>query len=323
MGGDITVDRCWRNPALDAGVDAVEEGALNAGVTLLREARTDPELRALYVDALSEAAVGRSGQIRALLTSETDRQEAADILLWLGGTLISEAWKIRGAGAADTVGADRFKLFFATLTEAREPLLAAAEINPDDPVPWNGLQWFAIGMQLDRGEKDYIWQRVVERFPTLYPAHWGRLQMLSAKWGGSHEEMMEFARGSVESAPPGNPLTSMVALAHAERQLGRMSELASRRRYVAAIRMNVTYYSDQVKQELVEAARRWCAAPVEHPRDLQAHNLFAWSFKEAYEEDHARWHLHQVGDRAHRWPWGSGGDPAGEFAKARSRFGLA
>ncbi|GLU48046.1 hypothetical protein [Nocardiopsis ansamitocini] len=315
--------RCWNDPALDAGVDAVEEGHLTAGLTLLKESRTDPELRSLYVEALGNAAIGRSGQVHGLLTEDTAREDAADILLWLGRTLIDEAWEIRGAGSADTVGAERFKLFFATLGNAREPLLAAAEIAADDPVPWECLQWFALGMQLERDEKDYIWQRVVERCPTLYPAHWGRVQTLAAKWGGSHEEMLEFARGSVDIAPPGHPLTSMVALAHVERLMGLFDDLAQRRKFVAAVKLNVRYYDEQVRDELTRAAQKWCAAPVAHPRDLQAHHQFGWVFKEAQEKERARWHLYQVGDRVHHWPWASTGKPVEAFAKALSSLGLA
>ncbi|GAA3967249.1 hypothetical protein [Thermobifida alba] len=316
---DVVVGRCWDNVALDAGVEAVEEGHLAAGTALLRESRDDPELRALYAEALGGAAVGRSAQIHALLSADTAEQDAADLLLWLGRTLIDEAWQIRGDGTADTVGPERFKLFFATLARARDPLLAAAEINPDDPVPWACLQWFALGMQLDREEKDYVWQRVIERCPTLYPAHWGRVQILAPKWGGSTEEMMEFARGSVELAPEGHPLTSMIALAHRERLHDVVRDLVRRRRFIAALRTFRRYYDEEVTAELLAAAAKWCTAPVPHPRDLEAHHQFGWAFHHTPALDHARWHLYQVGNRTHRETWR---EPR-EFVRALRGLGLA
>ncbi|TDQ48223.1 hypothetical protein [Actinorugispora endophytica] len=315
----IVVGRCWNDPALDAGVDAVREGHLTAGLTLLGESRADPELRALYVGALGDAAVGRSGRIHALLTRDTAKEDAADILLWLGRTLIDEAWKIRGDGLARTVGQDRFKMFFAILARARDPLLAAAEIAPDDPVPWECLQWFALGLQLDREEKDRIWQHVVERCPTLYPAHWGRVQVLAAKWGGSHEEMLEFARGSVDLAPPGHPLTSMIALAHYERAAGVIGDLVDRKRFFSAVRAPARYYEGEVAAELRTAAHKWCAAPVAHPRDLEANHLFGWAFNNTSDKNRARWHLYQVGNRTHPLTW----DDPKAFLNVLRGLGLA
>lgn len=316
---NVVVGRCWDNMVLDAGVEAVEEGHLAAGTALLRESRNNPELRALYVDALSSAAVGRSAQIHALLSPDTEEHDAADILLWLGRTLIDEAWRIRGDGVASTVSRERFKLFFATLAQARDPLLAAAEINPDDPVPWSCLQWFALGMQLDREEKDYIWQRVIERCPTLFPAHWARIQVLAPKWGGNIEEMMEFARGSVDLAPEGNPLTAMIALAHEERFSQCIRDLAHRKRFLSALRVFLTYYDEDVTAELQAAAAKWCTRPVPHPRDLEAHHLFGWSFYQTSARDHARWHLYQVGNRLHRAMWRT----PEEFVRVLRKLGLA
>ncbi|MGI5121046.1 hypothetical protein ACQEU5_16140 [Marinactinospora thermotolerans] len=295
--------RCWKDPALDAGVDAVEEGHLLAGTALLRECRDDPEKRAQRVEALGGAAVGHSGHIAGLLEEETDPRDAADILLWLGSTLIREAWKIRGGGWAETVGRDRFKLFFATLAEAREPLLASAHLFPEDPVPWVCLQSFAMGSQLDRADKDEIWRNIIERCPTIFPGHWGRLQILSDKWGGSHEEMFDFARTTARTAPSGHPLVAMLPLAHAEYLLRERMPLLDEGSYKAFVRFSVDHYSVETVAELKEASERWLSGGEEHPRDIEAHHLFGGVFADCGDDDAARLHLGRIGDRFMAVPW--------------------
>lgn len=300
---DYIVDRTWRDMALDAGVDAVGDGYLAAGTALLRETRKDPELRAQRVEALGRAAIGRSAAIAALLTEETADADTADLLLWLGRTVIDEAWQIRGDGWADSVGPDRFKLFHATLVNARDPLLAAAELNPEDPVPWEVLQWMALGLEAGRDAKDSIWREVSRRVPTLFPAHWGRLQVLSEKWGGSHEEMFAFARSSAAVAPAGHPLTAMLPLAHAEYLLCERQPLLERRSSRAYTRFSAAHYDPETVQELREASDKWADGKLPHPRDLEAHHLFGAILADCGDDERARVHLAEVGDRVHGIPW--------------------
>ncbi|MEV7012319.1 hypothetical protein [Streptosporangium sp. NPDC051022] len=319
--GTLIVGRAWKDVALDAAVEAVQEGYLSAGTVLLGETHRDPELRSLRLDALSRAAVGRSQAIAQLLDGDHDR---ADVLLWLGRTVIDEAWVIRGGSLAESVGEDRFKLFFATLSGAHDPLMEAARLRPEDPVPWESMIWLAMGMQFDRLEEDAIWDEVVSRSATLFSAHWARLQSLAAKWGGSHEEMFAHAREAVALAPPGHPLTAMLALAHLEHLLAEERRLVEENKVVAYVRFGLKYFSDQVVGELKDAERRWTAHARPHPRDVEAHHLFGAIFvREPTTHDLAARHLRQVGNRVGRGaPWGYLGDPAEEFAAALGRLRL-
>ncbi|MFF3438456.1 hypothetical protein [Streptosporangium sp. NPDC002721] len=313
--------RTWRDPALDAAVEAVGEGYLRAGVVLLGETHQDPELRSLRTGALSQAAVGRSGAIAELLD---DAGDSADILLWFGNTLINEAWAIRGGSYANAVGSDRFKMFFSTLSNAHEPLLEAARSRPEDPVPWECMIWFALGMQLGRPEQDAIWDELTSRCPTLFAGHWGRLQAVAEKWGGSHEEMFEHARKAVALAPAGNPLTAMLPLAHLEYLLSEEGRLVEQNKMMAYMKFSMTYFSESVIGELKEAERRWTADARPHPRDLDAHHLFGGVFfRETDTHDLAARHLAQVGNRVgEAAPWGYKGDPAEEFAGALRKLKL-
>ncbi|MEV8630959.1 hypothetical protein AB0395_04815 [Streptosporangium sp. NPDC051023] len=319
VGGAFVVGRVWKDIALDVAVEAVEEGYLNAGIALLGETHRDPELRSLRLDALSRAAVGRSQGIAELLDGSRDR---ADILLWLGRTVIDEAWAIRGGSFAESIGEDRYKMFFATLSGAHDPLMEAARLRPDDPVPWESMIWFAMGMQFDRVEEEVIWEETVSRSDTLFSAHWARLQALTEKWGGSHEEMFAHARDAVAIAPAGHPLTAMLALAHLEHLLAEERRLVLENKMMAYVRFGMKYFSEQVVDELKEAERRWTAHATPHPRDLEAHHLFGAIFmRETTTHDLAARHLRQVGNRVGRGaPWSYQGDPAEELAAAMRKL---
>ncbi|MEU8252344.1 hypothetical protein [Nonomuraea sp. NPDC048916] len=90
----------------------------------------------------------------------------------------AQAWAIRGAFRATYVGEERFARFWEVLSRAAGPLQQAAEALPDDPVPWDRLQWHGIGMQSGRKELDRIWTELIARDPRLYIGHYSRAQAL-------------------------------------------------------------------------------------------------------------------------------------------------
>ncbi|WP_091455347.1 hypothetical protein [Actinokineospora iranica] len=316
----LVLDRCWDDVALDAGVDAVREGHRKAALALLGECRDDHELRAQRVRALAVAAVGQSTEIKGLVTEDLSPADGADILLWLGCTLVAEAWEIRGGGWARTVGDDRFRLFFARLREARDPLMAAARLAPGDPTPWVELQRYARGMRLDRTQRDLVWVEAIQRGATSYPAHAARLQNLTLKWGGSHEDMFSFARDTVAKAAPGSPLVAMLPIAHAEYLLKEGDRFIAEGSTWSYVRLNVRYFVPELRAELVAAEEKWRAVEPSGPFAKEAHNLFGWAMVEAGEPDRARWHLARVGNRPSSLPWDYAGENA--FAVARVRLGL-
>ncbi|WP_285498630.1 hypothetical protein [Actinokineospora sp. NBRC 105648] len=315
----LVLDRCWDDIALDFGVDAVREGHRKAALALLRECRDDHELRTQRVRALAEAASGQTAEIKELVTEDSGPAEAADVLLWLGSTLIAEAWQIRGGGWARTVGDDRFTLFRSRLREARDPLMAAARLAPADATPWVELQRYARGMRLDRAQRDMVWVEAMQRCPTSYPAHAGRLQTLAAKWGGSHDDMFGFARDTVAKSPPGSPLVAMLPTAHAEYLLKEGDRFVAEGSAWSYVRLNARYFGPTVRGELIEADDKSRGTRA-GSYAMEIHNLFGWAMLESGEDTRARWHLAQVGNRPSTLPWAYNGEHA--FARALVRLGL-
>ncbi|WP_116023710.1 hypothetical protein [Thermomonospora umbrina] len=311
--------------ALKAGVEAVADGHLAAGVVLLGETRQDPELRSCRMGALADAAIGRSRQIADLAALESHNP---DLWAWLGDTIVLEAWAIRGGGYASTVGTDRFKVFWSTLESAYEPLMRAVKLFPEDAAPWETLMWFGLGMQRERETLDGYWEELTARCPTLWMGHWARLQTVSAKWTGSHDEMFAFARDTAERAPRGSLLTGMVPLAHFEFWLSEERRLIDAGRgAMALVKEEVRRFGGEHLAEVKAADDKWRRDMRPHLYDIGAHHLFggfyARNIMDDDAEERARWHLSRVGNRVAAAPWDyDGGDPVENFIKVLQKLRL-
>nr|QEO73994.1 hypothetical protein [uncultured bacterium] len=289
----------YEDAVLDAAVESLPGGELKPVLGILAESRAKPEVRALRVRVLAEKLVGRAESLLEAAQTTDD----PDTWLLTGSAFIAEAWAIRGHGWASSVGEDRFRVFFATLRKAIGPLQRAAEGLPRDAVPWAELQRAALGLQADRDEMDAIWREIAARTRTLYPAYYTRLQILAKKWGGSHEEMLAFARLSVDAAPQGDPIAAMIPLAHFEVLLADQNELINNRHTIKAAMLPNTYFG-KVRPEIDAAADKWMVAiPRKHPRALEAHNAFAAAYTLAVVPERARAHLVAMRDHLHDLPW--------------------
>lgn len=321
MRDGLVVDRTWVDEELDQGRQAVEDGVLDAGVPLLVATRNDPDRRVQRLTALSSAAAGSSTGISQLLAQNSASPHRPELLLWLGRTLLTEAWQIRGGGYADTVSETEFHDFHATLERASQPLFAAADALPTDPAPWDALQWYAIGMSLERADADRFWRNATERCPKLYPTHYGRLQYLSEKWHGSHDEMFAFARHAATTCSPGSPLTAMLPLAHAEYLLNETEALKT----LAAVKLLVSYFTEERLSEIRDASAKWTSARSAHPYELEADHLFGWALAESTDDSDqhlAGQHLSHLGIRVHSIPWAYFGDPVDQYLDACKKLKL-
>jgi len=299
----------WDDPCLAAVLPQVGAGRLDAGLELLSRSRPLPELRGFYLDRLSRAAAGHSDRLDALAAA---RPDDPDVHLWLGGTLIREAWNVRGGARAKDVTEERFAQFWLILAGAGEPLYRAAELLPEDPVPWNCLQLHAMGLQLGRLELDRIWRELKDRHGGLYCGHYTRAQALCGKWCGSDAEVLEFAESAVEAAEPGDPLTAMLPVALLENGIGSEDGVKA---YLSS--------RPETHAALGAAADKWLTHMADHPRTREAHHLFGAAFYYAGDHDRARHHLSQAGmTLTDGLPWGYWPRPARTYKEARRAVGL-
>ncbi|WP_431929828.1 hypothetical protein [Nonomuraea jabiensis] len=264
----MRLGRAWDDPALERVLPQVRAGRLEPGLELISQARGDNELRALRVEQLAIVGASHTETLGRLAGDD------ADGLLWLGAARIEQAWAIRGASYARYVDAERLARFEEVLSSAADPLQQAAEALPDDPVPWDRLQRHGIGMHSGRKELNRIWTELTAREPHLYVGHYNRAQALCAKWYGSDEELLTFARSVTASARAGDPVTAMLPLAHFEIVWAEINESEQ----PAQDLLEDYFGNSDVADSLIEAADKWRDGNRPHPRAMDAAHLFGAAF---------------------------------------------
>ncbi len=304
------------DPPLTEALERVSEGNLDLGLRLIKQARGRNDLRALRISRLGEAA-GRHLDVLAGKFGDDP-----DALLWLGSARVSLAWEIRGGGYAKYVTEDAFRGFHEVLETAADPLFAAADLVPDDPVPWQCLQWFGLGMSLPRPELDRFWAETEARDPGLWAGRHARLQTLCQKWRGSNEEAYAFAKETALTAETGNPVVAMLPLAHFEIAERRM--LADDGQHDHELIVKSHFSRAEVRQELAETTDRWMSAPHDHPMTTEARHLFGAAFYYGGDHDRARRIMTDLPMRIPEWlPWGSASVlPRRTYLRVRRELGV-
>ncbi|MBV6701525.1 hypothetical protein KV557_31185 [Kitasatospora aureofaciens] len=232
-------------------------------------------------------------------------------LLLSGARHITWAWEARTGARAKHVTEEQWRLFHERLDIAEEQLLEAAEREPARLAPWYFLQISARGASLDPEAATCRFEAALRRAPGHPASHRQRLQQLCAKWGGSHDEMHDFARSSMLAAPEGSQLGELVALAHLERWL----DLPDGEDHAYLT-------SPTVLAELQEAAFR----SVLHPGFTQvrgwqgAFNTFAMAFSLADQRKTAHLLFDALDGLVTESPWHYlAGDPVENFRAHRDR----
>ncbi|MFJ8823306.1 hypothetical protein ACIREE_16115 [Streptomyces sp. NPDC102467] len=92
-------------------------------------------------------------------------------------------------------------------------ILAAADADPGDPVPWRVALDHARGTNAPHAVFTEVWAEAVRRSPHHYGCHVAALRYLSAAWYGSHTECFDFAERAAKDALPGSLLQALPARA--------------------------------------------------------------------------------------------------------------
>jgi hypothetical protein len=268
----VRLPRRPREPQLDpAGGDPA--------LARLRSAVSEQDVQAVVAALRGFAEQDLSALVRGI-ASLPDIDEALPALaaaapddplprLLLGSRTINRAWAVRTGARASQVSGEQLARFHALLEEAEEHLYAAARMDHASAAPWYFLLVSGRGLEIGPDASRRRFEAVISREPEHFAAHRQRLQQLCRKWGGSHQEMHEFARQAMlNSADP--QLAVLVAEAHIEQ----WSDLRGGAAGKAYLRETA------VGQALLEAAARSIDQPGFAPaRDpYLGYNMFAFAF---------------------------------------------
>lgn len=231
-------------------------------------------------------------------------------LLLSGARHISWGWEARTGARAQHVTEEQWQVFHERLFTAEEQLYEVAEREPGLLAPWYFLLISARGASHGPDVARHRFEAAERRSPGNPEVHRQRLQQLTAKWGGSHEEMHAFARAGMLAAPEGSPLGVLVAEAHLEHWL----DLPDGEDHA--------YITDPgVAAQLHEAARRSVLHPAHGrpPGWLRSLNTFAMAFSLAGERQAAHSLFEVLDGRVVKGPWHYLGDPVEAFRVHRDR----
>lgn len=159
------------------------------------------------------AAVGECMDMSALNEWTEKFPKNGDAWLCRGAGCIYWAWNARGAGRADTVADEGWDLFYERLDLAWKCLYKSAKINSKDPVPWAFMLLVCMGHPDYARYRQACFNKAIERDPENWPAHANMVSALTKKWGGDHEEMLDFAYDAAAKARDGSDVPVILVTA--------------------------------------------------------------------------------------------------------------
>jgi hypothetical protein len=139
------------------------------------------------------------------------------------------AWEARGAGYANAVTPEGWKLFGERLATARQELTKAWELDPLDARAPTEMITVCLGDGSGREEMEKWFKRAMDANPDNRQACHDKLYFLYPRWHGSHEEMVAFGRECMATQNWWGPLPTILVDAH--NQVGK--ERGDSRAYLA------------------------------------------------------------------------------------------
>ncbi|GGZ07045.1 hypothetical protein CP967_01265 [Streptomyces nitrosporeus] len=194
---------------------AARRGAYAPARALLAATREEADwaLRDESVNALAKIALDDAAWLNAWRAESPDDPDALVVEAF---RRIAEAWEVRTGAYAEDVASDRFRAFFSLLDDALPVIEAAIAACPGDPVPWSAALSHCTGVQAPRDVFDDCLLHALDRGPHHVPTHLQAVQFLSAKWHGSHEEMLDHAARAAAGAPQDSPVRALEVVALTE-----------------------------------------------------------------------------------------------------------
>lgn len=171
------------------------QAALAEGLASLDDACFKNRERILYDEVnryFSTHAKCRAEMVRRLAT-HSDRPGFSPWLqnLFIGTNEIDIAWRKRGSGWSNDVTEEGWKGFKEHLAIARQRLTKAYDMHPN--LPYAAAEMVAVSMA-DGGDPERMWfDRAIAADIECQWAYSSYAVSLSSRWGGSKEQMLDFA----------------------------------------------------------------------------------------------------------------------------------
>lgn len=226
----------------------------------------------------------------------------------LGQALTHAAWKARGSGYANTVSEAGWRDFRKHLEEAERVLLRGCALDRTQAEGFSQLIWVNLGLGQPLEEARRSFDAAVAITPDHWDAHMGYLTACTAKWGGSDDEMFDFAYERAELRPRGDPLHALIPSAYNEVALACFDAEGP----VEGAKMldDPEYASD-----VVDAFYAWADATPENYNEVIAaqaragtlggygSNQFAVALYLTGAHEHCRCMLRALNNRIRKTPW--------------------
>ncbi|WP_225839331.1 hypothetical protein [Streptomyces sp. NK08204] len=199
--------------------------------------------------------------------------------------------------------------------DAVQSCLRAAELAPEDPVPWVALLGAARWERWKQPQVFGVWNEVLARDRWNREAYINMLAYLSPEESGSRLQVLEFVDTLTARMPANAPcvateLTAQVVQYHA---------ILGRGGYEALVARN--HWSQQMASQALDRVVHTWTQPgfLRHAKTLADLNLLAYALMAGDRRGEARAVFEAIGGIVTAWPWQIGGDPLVEFEKAQSR----
>ncbi|MFD3802050.1 hypothetical protein ACFWSF_12570 [Streptomyces sp. NPDC058611] len=200
-----------------AAVDAAKAGDWESSAAWIEAAGKDWDERVRRVQVLSELAAQEDDWLLAWRKARPGDATAATVH---ADASVQVAWNVRGSLGARHTTQEQFRVFHQLIAKAQEAAHEAQRVaDPADPVPYMVEQPIAMALGYSHERYRELWAEIVERDPKVLAAHVGALQYWCAKWRGSHEEALAFARASAAAGGPGDLLSLLPLYAYLEREM--------------------------------------------------------------------------------------------------------
>jgi hypothetical protein len=220
--------------------------------------------------------------------------------------LLLSAWsRLAAAKEAGAVGGGASRELDAALNDCR----TAAELRPEDSVPWIAALGILRQQRRPWPEVEPVWRALRERDPWSRMAHLELLGYLSPEECGSQTAVLDFVGAVAAGAPAGSPVSALPL----EAQLRRYHRVLAAGG-VGAIGADEVFRQPTLTR-LLECPRLDWPRPgfLTHAAALADLNLLAYALLHTASPQSAAPVFQRLGGVVTAWPWSIDGDPVERF----------